>query len=414
MGDPAKQWAALPSPIRPGRQVTFEESSNPQDCRLATAHKGRWLPPSIMGSISHRLVTTQRGGPWGLPVLDPQVAEFLSGERPEDDPGSWECPPKPPLKMPRTGLHGEWSRLQCPHGGLNWQVSQAQRIPTSSHSRYRHPFRCHRHVITWWKDFQWLYDATSTTLSGLGCAPPAEGYEIWLAGLSLETTSKDFSICQGPTTLGWSSQTHTARQFMPVGRVHQGVDGVYEAICHIHQCWSIQPSRAPELDKSHPHPSPQKPLSLHPFGNAVRVGIAGLGQEAQDWWEAQNPPKAWDIHNWWPQPTQRALWPCQVLKWRFHQWVPELKCKHLFQDLWRLLIPSTRNRPYLRWWGPLWFVSRMTQDMWGMMTINMMTCQLNVLGLEPAPPSSTVIITEMLAEITALEDVSGSEDWRWL
>ena len=28
-------------------------------------------------------------------ILDPQVAEFLSGERPEDDPGSWESLPDP-------------------------------------------------------------------------------------------------------------------------------------------------------------------------------------------------------------------------------------------------------------------------------------------------------------------------------
>ena len=60
--------------------------------------------------------------------------------------------PSPPLTMPRTGLHGEQSRMQCLHGGLNWQVSWAQRIPASSHTGYGHPFRCHRHVIMQWKD----------------------------------------------------------------------------------------------------------------------------------------------------------------------------------------------------------------------------------------------------------------------
>ena len=37
--------------------------------------------------------------------------------------------PSPPLTMPRTRLHGKQGRLQHPHGGLNWQVSQGQRIP---------------------------------------------------------------------------------------------------------------------------------------------------------------------------------------------------------------------------------------------------------------------------------------------
>ena len=30
-----------------------------------------------------------------LPILDLQVAEFLSGEKSEDDPGLWEYPPEP-------------------------------------------------------------------------------------------------------------------------------------------------------------------------------------------------------------------------------------------------------------------------------------------------------------------------------
>ena len=57
-------------------------------------------------------------------------------------------------------------------------------------------------------------------------------------------------------------------------------------------------------------------------------------------------------------------------------------------------------------------VSRMVQDMWGMTAINMMTCQLDVMGLEPIQLSSTITISEMLAEIPTLEDTSESEGWR--
>ena len=46
----------------------------------------------------------------------------------------------------------------------------------------------------------------------------------------------------------------------------------------------------------------------------------------------------------------------------------------------------------------------------GMMTINMMTCQLNVMGPGSTQPSSTVSIREMLAEMLTLEDASDSED----
>ena len=60
--------------------------------------------------------------------------------------------------------------------------------------------------------------------------------------------------------------------------------------------------------------------------------------------------------------------------------------------------------------GSTLVVSRMIQDVWGMMTIDMMTCQLNVMGLEPAQPSSTVTISKMLAEMPTLEDASESED----
>ena len=55
-------------------------------------------------------------------------------------------------------------------------------------------------------------------------------------------------------------------------------------------------------------------------------------------------------------------------------------------------------------------ISRMVQDVWGMTTINIKTCQLNVMGLEPTPLSSTITITEVLAETPVLEDTLESED----
>ena len=55
-------------------------------------------------------------------------------------------------------------------------------------------------------------------------------------------------------------------------------------------------------------------------------------------------------------------------------------------------------------------VSRMVQDVWGMMTIYMMTCQLDVMELGLPLPSSTITISKMPTEMPTLEDASESED----
>ena len=45
-----------------------------------------------------------------------------------------------------------------------------------------------------------------------------------------------------------------------------------------------------------------------------------------------------------------------------------------------------------------------------MMTIDMMTCQPNVMGLGPTTSSSTITIGEILVEVPTSEDKSESED----
>ena len=40
-------------------------------------------------------------------------------------------------------------------------------------------------------------------------------------------------------------------------------------------------------------------------------------------------------------------------------------------------------------------VSRVVQDMWGTMSVDMVTCQLRVMNLKPAQPSPTATISEM-------------------
>ena len=55
-------------------------------------------------------------------------------------------------------------------------------------------------MLFWNKRIQQLHGATHPTLPGLGCLPPTGGYKVQLAGLSLETSLKDFGKCQSPTT----------------------------------------------------------------------------------------------------------------------------------------------------------------------------------------------------------------------
>ena len=63
--------------------------------------------------------------------------------------------------------------------------------------------------------------------------------------------------------------------------------------------------------------------------------------------------------------------------------------------------------------GPTMVLSRMVQDILEMMTIYMMTCQLNVMELWSAQPSSTITISKMLTDMPASEDALELEDWRW-
>ena len=46
------------------------------------------------------------------------------------------------------------------------------------------------------------------------------------------------------------------------------------------------------------------------------------------------------------------------------------------------------------------FVSQMVQDVWGTMSVDLVTCQLRRMGMKPAQPYPTVTISEM----PALED----------
>ena len=55
-------------------------------------------------------------------------------------------------------------------------------------------------------------------------------------------------------------------------------------------------------------------------------------------------------------------------------------------------------------------MSRMLQDIWGTMAINMMTCQLNVMGLGSSQPSFNVTISKMLTEMPASEAALELED----
>ena len=45
--------------------------------------------------------------------------------------------------------------------------------------------------------------------------------------------------------------------------------------------------------------------------------------------------------------------------------------------------------------GSTLFVSWMVQDAWGTMSVDMVTCQLRVMGMGPAQPSPMVTISEM-------------------
>ena len=81
MGDPARRWAASPSPVRLRRRVTFKESSPNRDTEVKQAP-----PPTSAGRQIPEAAGSQLQ-PWAEepkdlghpPELDPLVQEFLSG-----------------------------------------------------------------------------------------------------------------------------------------------------------------------------------------------------------------------------------------------------------------------------------------------------------------------------------------------
>ena len=89
-GDSLKRWAPSPSPARPRRDVTFKESS-PEMKEPPSASEGTQSAEANDSPPLSRAPKVTRADPldWsqpkeedlgGLPILDPHVAEFLSGE----------------------------------------------------------------------------------------------------------------------------------------------------------------------------------------------------------------------------------------------------------------------------------------------------------------------------------------------
>ena len=71
-------------------------------------------------------------------------------------------------------------------------------------------------------------------------------------------------------------------------------------------------------------------------------------------------------------------------------------------------VPQEQAQPWVV--GSSVVMSRMVQDMLGTKAIGMMTCQLNVVGLGSAQPSSTITTIQMPTETPTLEDALESED----
>ena len=129
-GDPARRWAALPSPVRLRRRVTFEDSSPSGDTEVKQAS-----PPTTGGRQSLE-ATGSWLQPWAEepenlghpPDLNPLVQEFLYGTGSPD--GGEDEPDQPLTPEPSFDDHCEWVRwCTCQVETLAWWL-ELQKVLT--------------------------------------------------------------------------------------------------------------------------------------------------------------------------------------------------------------------------------------------------------------------------------------------
>ena len=99
--------------------------------------------------------------------------------------------------------------------------------------------------------------------------------------------------------------------------------------------------------------------------------------------------------------TQRLMPPPSFAKIAKSSWADDSPCI-------TINVPQELALPWVV--GSTVVMNRMVQEVWGMMPIDMMTCQLNVMGLRSTQPSSTVTISEMPTEMLTLKDTLELED----
>ena len=304
---------------------------------------------------------------------------------------------------------------------------------------------CHARV-------QQLHGATYPTLSGPQCLPANGGSKVWLMGLLPEATAKDLGICQAlqlwanlarPSPLGKSCQLAECVKELREWREPVTTfadDHVFELMKAFNWVW-VTPSKSMETLKPSPpweHSSGRNcGTRMRGMGPTIGMGHLKLTVPSTANTPAGSSQKtgAPNISTQWVKTlpgspgTQRQKSPHEFAgiamlspkveapleSTRAPWWMPPPGFAEIASTLRRSQTsqPLAAEEQALPWLvGSTVVVSRMVQDVWGMMTINMMTCQLHLMGLGSPQSSSTITIREIPAVVPTPEDTLESGDWR--
>ena len=441
--------------MQPRRWVTFEESSlnsnaettpKTTDESQAIEVDDSWAPEKT--DWSH----PEEGDLRGLPILNPKVEEFLSGEELKDDPAMQEH-----LLEPSFDNNYEWvvwwaeqvaTPMWCPKlasilgqrdihhfAWLVWvsfQMPQACYVATQGFNNYMVPptLPCLDHdaylamedprfgsqdycmkqlqkTLAYAKALQHWANLARPTPSGESCQLVECIKELreWMEPLTTFTNTQVFEVMK-PLNWVWVTPSKS------MGTLESSPLWEHSSSKN---CRTRMRGGGPTIGMGHlkltvpstantPAGSSQKTSVLNIFTQGVKTppGIPGM----QRW---KSPHGFMGIATLSPKvgvPLESSRAPLWTHPPGFVEIASTLRRSQTSQPLLaeKLALPQLVRSTML--------VSRMVQDMWGMMTISMMTCQLDLMGLGSPQPSSTITISKVPNETPTLEDASEAEEWR--
>ena len=223
-----------PSPVRPRRWVTFEESGTGESASL-------WENASLTSTEETSKGSELTEGDLGpQPSLDLDLEHFLGGHLAQQGQKEGEIPAKPMAQTsPRQPLWVDWVvGSMCGHTGLVEGITSHpwHRGPPGPHSKGKGLL---------WGTYgaelglrrEWLLCPTSPQVHWKGQVPATPRPLNGQPGLSPGATKEDLGLCQGTLVLGGEGKTADPWWAPPAGKKHTGVEVGHGATHDLPRLW---------------------------------------------------------------------------------------------------------------------------------------------------------------------------------